>query len=98
MSEKTIETLAQAIKDVVAEDWIMDMDIDASTSFNDDLELESIEFVALAEKLQALFGKDIRFVDWLSGKTLEQIIYLTVGDVANFVESATGGDSQAVNS
>lgn len=94
MSEKTIETLAQAIKDVVAEDWIMDMDIDASTSFNDDLELESIEFVALAEKLQTLFGQDIRFVDWLSGKTLEQIIYLTVGDVANFVDNAMGGDSQ----
>jgi acyl carrier protein len=55
------------------------------TSFAKDLELESIEFVALAEKLQERYGKGVDFVGWLSGKVLDEIIGLTVRELVEFV-------------
>jgi acyl carrier protein len=76
------------IHDVVDEDWLDDIDITLATSFNDDLELESIEIVAFAEKLKDVYGDQVRFVDWLSSKDLNAIIHLTVGDVVNFVEDS----------
>ena len=57
------------------------------TSFNADLELESIEFVALAEKLQHRYGERIDFVGWISNKSLDDIIALTVGDLVRFIAS-----------
>ncbi len=62
--------------------------ITLATSFNGNLELESIEFVALAEKLQAHFGARIDFVGWISTKELDQIIALTVGELVDFIASA----------
>jgi acyl carrier protein len=55
------------------------------TSFGEDLELESIEFVALAERIQNEYGQSVDFVGWLSDKELEAIIALKVGDVVDFI-------------
>ena len=82
-----LEQVIDIIRKAVNEDWIQEYEIDADTSFNDDLELESIEFVGIAEKLQEFYGKHISFIDWLSTMKLDQIIALTVGDLANFVRS-----------
>lgn len=92
MADSNDSVLAQVvdiIRKAVDEDWILDYDIDERTSFNDDLELESIEFVAIAEKLQAHYGKDVNFIDWLSGMKIDEIIALTVGDLVNFVKKHT---------
>lgn len=88
MAESKDAVLAQVIdiiRRAVDEDWILDFDIDANTSFNDDLELESIEFVGIAEKIQEHYGKHIGFIEWLSGMKIDQIVALTVGDLADFV-------------
>ena len=80
-----IETVASLIREVIGEDWIEDIEIGMETSFNVDLELESIEFVALAEALQAHYGAEINFVDWIASMELDQIIELTVGDLVEFI-------------
>ena len=59
--------------------------LDLETSFNQDLELESIEFVALAEKLQQAYGASIDFSGWISGMDLDAIIGLRVGQVVEFI-------------
>ena len=82
-----LKGVAGAIREVIGEDWIADEPIDRNTSFADDLELESIEFVALAEKLQEIYGERVDFVRWLSEKELDAIIGLSVGDVVEFIES-----------
>lgn len=89
MSKPPTDILAQviaALRSAIAEDWIMDFPIDATTSLNDDLEIESIEFVAIAEALQKQFGAQVDIIGWLSGQDIHQLIALTVGDLANFVE------------
>jgi len=62
-----------------------DKEISLSTSFSKDLELESIEFVVLSEKLQAKYGENIDFAAWLAQKQLDEIINLQVKDVVGFI-------------
>jgi acyl carrier protein len=81
-----LETLAGYVREVVGESWAQEVDIGLETSFSDDLELESIEFVALAEKVQAHYGAHVDFVGWLSELDLDAIIALRVGDVVEFIE------------
>ncbi len=68
-----------------------DREISLETSFSKDLELESIEFVVLSEKLQDRYGKDIDFAAWLSGKELDEIIGLRVKDVVGFISGSRSG-------
>ena len=83
--EEVLATVARLIAEVVGEEWMEDRAITLETSFEKDLELESIEFVALAEKLQEHYGKGVDFVGWLSGKELDEIIGLTVGELVEFI-------------
>lgn len=83
--DSVLAQVIDIIRQTVDEDWIHEFDIDAETSFNDDLELESIEFVGIAERIQAHFGRHIGFLDWLSSMKIDDIIALRVGDLAEFV-------------
>jgi acyl carrier protein len=85
LTQAVMDKLVSMIGEIVGQDWIEDLEISAKTTFNSDLELESIEFVALAEKLQAAYGDTVDFVGWLSGKDLDEIIGLTVGQVVEFI-------------
>lgn len=84
--DNILDTVARLIREVIGEDWDLDQPITAETSFAEDLELESIEFVSLAEKLQQEFGGRVDFVPWLSNKELDEIIKLNVGDVVAYIE------------
>jgi acyl carrier protein len=83
--EEILVKVAALIRQVVDEAWIEDQPISMATSFGQDLELESIEFVALGEQLQGQFGQNVDFVGWLSGKELQEILELKVGDLVDFI-------------
>jgi acyl carrier protein len=87
MNEEILKTVEQLIGEIAGEELLLAHPIEMTTSFNADLELESIEFVALAEKLQQRYGERIDFVGWISNKSLDDIIALTVGDLVRFIES-----------
>ena len=93
LHEETLGILAGFLREVIGEDWIEEMDVTVETSFSGDLELESIEFVALAEKLQGHYGDSVDFVGWLSGKEIDEIITLCVGDVVEFIVSCLSSKS-----
>ena len=95
MREQVLSRLAELIREVVAEDWIAEVDIGDATSFNQDLELESIEFVALAERLQAEFGRKVDFAGWLARKELAEIVQLRVGEVADFIVACLSSSNAA---
>lgn len=73
--------------DVVGEDFLLDLEVGLDTTFNEDLALESIEFVALAEKLQQRYGERVEFAAFIAGMDLDQIMRMTVGDLVRHVES-----------
>jgi phosphopantetheinyl transferase (holo-ACP synthase)/acyl carrier protein len=76
------------IRTTINEDWIQDFHIDAETRFDGDLELESIEFVKIADAIQAHFGTQADVAGWLSGKSIQELIGLSVGDLAGFIAGA----------
>ena len=83
-AESVLATVASVIEEVLGEDLILD-EITMETSFSEDLELESIEFVALSERLQEHYGDRVDFVAWLSDMELPQIIGLTVGELVDHI-------------
>lgn len=87
---KNLDTIIELIRQAVNEDWIEDFEITADTTFNNDLELESIELVVIAEKIQQHFGKSIDFNQWLGGLDFDEMISLNVGQLVTFVEEQIG--------
>ena len=83
--ERVLERLAAILREVIGEAWAEDVEITADTSFNRDLELESIEFVSLSERLQNEYGRQVDFAGWLADMELDQIINLRVGQVVDFI-------------
>ncbi|CAN5138029.1 hypothetical protein BH11MYX1_BH11MYX1_03780 [soil metagenome] len=82
-----LSVVQAALVDIAGDEIMISGPLTLETSFNRDLELESIEFVALAEKLQERFGNKVDFVGWISGKELDQIIGLTVGELVEFIST-----------
>jgi acyl carrier protein len=70
---------------IIGAEYALSLDIGMDTSFDEDLELESIEFVRLAAMLKERYGDRIDFVAFLADKELEEIVGLTVGDVVAYV-------------
>lgn len=86
-NDRILKIVEEALVEVAGDELLIAGPITLTTSFNADLELESIEFVALAEKLQQRFGSTVDFVGWISRKELDQIIALTVGELVEFIAS-----------
>jgi acyl carrier protein len=85
--EEVLDVVAAYIRDVIGEDWVLEKPIAMETSFGSDLELESIEIVALSEKLEARYGEQIDLAGWLSGMEFKEIVGLTVGELVEHIAS-----------
>jgi acyl carrier protein len=83
--DAVLEELERILTDVIGDDLLLDGPLEMTTSFDADLQLESIEFVALAERLLETYGERVDFVSWMAGMELDEIVALTVGDVVGFV-------------
>jgi len=94
VKDTVLATVTELLAEVLADDWDPSDSIDETTSFNEDLELESIEFVALAELLERRYAGRVDFVTWLSEKPLDAIIGLTVGDLVGFIEQSLVDDAE----
>ena len=89
-NQEVVAALVEMISEVLGGSVF---DITAASSFKEDLEFESIQFIALAELIQDRYP-DVDFVAWLSAMELPQILALRVGEVADLVvgtSPAAGG-------
>ena len=73
------------LTEIVGTEYALSLDIGMGTSFDADLELESIEFVKLATMLTEHYGDRVDFVAFLAGKGLNEIIDMTVGEVVTYI-------------
>ncbi len=83
--ESVLTVVSKLVREIIGEDWANDLEITMTTSFSDDLELESIEFVALAERLKEVFGEPVDFAGWLGQMDLQQILSLKVGTLTEYI-------------
>jgi len=88
-----VTELAALIATVAGEpaDWAAA--ITATTRVHDDLELESVELAALAAALRDRYGEAVRLDRYLVGLELDQLIELTVGELAEYVARCRGADN-----
>ena len=84
---QVLDEVVTMLVEVVGEDFLLDVEVGPETTFNEDLALESIEFVALAEKLQDRYGAKVDFAAFLAGMDLDQVMRMTVGDLVGHIES-----------
>lgn len=84
-----LDQVTRILTEVVGEDFLLDTEITPDTRFSDDLALESIELVALAERLQERYGERVNFVDFIGDMDIDSITALTVGQLAGYVEAQT---------
>ena len=83
--EKVLGDVTRMLREVIGEDWAEEFEIGMGTSFSKDLELESIEFVALAEQIASEYGKRVNLAGWLATMDLEQILALRVGQLVEYI-------------
>ncbi|WP_433859129.1 phosphopantetheine-binding protein [Streptomyces kronopolitis] len=86
-----VDEITDMLVSVVGEELLIVGEIGPATTFNDDLALESIEFVALAELLQERYGSSVDFLGFLAEKDIDQILAMSVGELAVHVERVTAG-------
>ncbi len=60
-------------------------EITMDTTFQEDLELESIDLVQLGAHLDARYGGRVNFAEFIADLELDEIISLTVGRLVDFV-------------
>ena len=68
--------------------------ITLETRFQADLELESIELIALGDALRARYGERLSVASWLTSLSLEDLMDLKVGDLVSWLAgelAAQGG-------
>jgi len=84
---EVLGAVTEMIGSIVGEDYLFGIEVGMDTSFDQDLELESIEFVALSEKLTEHYGEQVDFITWLGGMELEEIMGLRVGQLVGHITS-----------
>ncbi|MCK9898760.1 acyl carrier protein [Parafrankia colletiae] len=91
---RVLSEVAAILRDVIGEEYIVDMSIEMDTSFNEDLELESIEFVTFADRLRETYGEHVDFVGFLADMDVDQVINMKVGQVVAFIVDSLDGAPQ----
>ncbi len=84
--DSIVATITEILVEVIGDEFLLDVEVTMATTFSHDLELESIEFVAMAERLQEWCRVD--FTAFLAGLEIDEILALSVGQLAGHVARA----------
>ena len=85
-----LDVVRTILADVIGEDYVSVIEIGPETSFQADLEIESIELVAMGEQLQGRYAH-VDFAGWLSTMEVDEIIAMTVGDLIDHITTTALG-------
>ncbi|MET9701121.1 acyl carrier protein [Streptomyces sp. NPDC006529] len=75
--------------EIVGDEFLLAEEVTMATTFNDDLALESIEFVALAEQLHTHYGADVDLMGFLAEKDMEAVLAMSLGDLVTHIGRVT---------
>jgi acyl carrier protein len=92
-ADRILAEVAAMLADIVGDEILLAVEITHDSGFDDDLALESIEFVALAGRLQERYGDRVDFIEFLAGLEIEEIMAMTVGHLVAHIAACTRGES-----
>ncbi|MFE3996600.1 acyl carrier protein [Streptomyces goshikiensis] len=75
--------------EIVGDEFLLSEEVTMRTTFNEDLALESIEFVALAELLHHRYGSDVDLMGFLADKDMDAILAMSVGELVTHIGRVT---------
>jgi len=90
MPDDVLAQLTKMIEDVVGADVLLGVEITKETTFSDDIGLESIEFVALADRLRQHYGERVDLVGFLAEMDIDEIMAMSVGRLVDHIEASVG--------
>ncbi|MDL4774232.1 MULTISPECIES: phosphopantetheine-binding protein [Thermomonosporaceae] len=88
-TDTVLGEVVEMLIEIVGEDFLLDVEITRDTTFSDDLALESIEFVALTEKLQRRYSGRVDFAALVADMDITEIMAMKVGTLVAYVEERT---------
>ena len=77
--------LSGMLRELLEEYGLDDAEITMETTFHDDLELESVDLVALSGQLREQYGDRVNFANFIAERDLDEIIALTVGELVRYI-------------
>lgn len=80
-----LAALAGMLRELLEEYGLDDAEITMDTTFHDDLELESVDLVALSGHLREHYGDRVNFATFIAERDLDEIIALTVGELVRYI-------------
>ncbi|MFE9794070.1 acyl carrier protein [Streptomyces goshikiensis] len=75
--------------EIVGDEFLLSEEVTMRTTFNEDLALESIEFVALAELLHHRYGSGVDLMGFLAEKDMDAILAMSVGELVTHIGRVT---------
>ena len=81
----TADEVAGAIAAATGDESLLSTGISASTRLEGDLRLDSLDLAALSELLRERHGASVDLAGYVAALDIDQIIGLTVADVAAYV-------------
>jgi acyl carrier protein len=82
-----LDQVVRMIVEVVGEEVLLGIEVTPDTTFSDDLGLESIEFVALADRLRERYGDRVDLVAFLGDMDIDEIMAMTVGQLVDHIQA-----------
>jgi hypothetical protein len=89
--QRVLAQLTGMLLDVTGEDDGWATRVTPGSRLEADLRLESVEFTALGELLGAVYGDRVDLAAFVAGLDIDQILALTVGDLADYVTAVQAG-------
>jgi acyl carrier protein len=77
--------LSEMLRVLLEEYGLDDAEITMDTTFHDDLELESVDLVALSGQLREHYGDRVNFATFIAERDLDEIIALTIGELVRYI-------------
>jgi acyl carrier protein len=84
-TDQVLAEVRAMLTEIIGPEYTLGLDIGMDTSFDTDLQLESIEFVKLATMLADRYGNRVDFLAFLAAKELDEIIEMTVGELVTYI-------------
>jgi acyl carrier protein len=98
--ESVERTVTGTIIEVVGQEFYEECEVGLDSTFAEDIELESMEMMEIAERLMHEYEGRVDFVAWFADMELEDIIELTLGGLIDFIvkslKETEGADAPGV--
>ncbi|MFE7093768.1 acyl carrier protein [Streptomyces erythrochromogenes] len=89
MEPDILAEITGMLVEIVGDEYLLAEEITMKTTFNEDLALESVEFVALAELLHHRYGADVDLMGFLAEKDMDAILAMSVGELVTHIARIT---------